>query len=183
MVSPRERTFLERLESRRATRQPPRTRARRTSQATDSLPRTPAVEVFRRTHLDALELDPKCLGADLDGPNVEREERIVRVHEMPQASCLRRDFLEQLQSLRDGFGRHIERQPCDVATRPSQTRDQSCLERTGDPDKDDGNRRRDLRGGKARVRASRHDDVHVESGQLGRPSAGRHSTATFFPSR
>src|SRR5213596_2173230 len=104
MVSPRERTFLERLESRRATRQPPRTRARRTSQATDSLPRTPAVEVFRRTHLDALELDPKCLGADLDGPNVEREERIVRVHEMPQASCLRRDFLEQLQSLRDGFG-------------------------------------------------------------------------------
>ena len=123
------------------------------------------------------------MGADLDGPNVEREERIVRVHEMPQASCLRRDFLEQLQSLRDGFGRHIERQPRDVATRPSQTRDQSCLERTGDPDKDDGNRRRDLRGGKARVRASRHDDVHVESSQLGRPSAGRHSTATFFPSR
>src|SRR5207249_11969078 len=96
MVSPRERTFLERLESRRATRQPPRTRARRTSQATDSLPRHFAVEVFRRTHLDALELDPKCLGADLDGPNVEREEWIVRVHEMPQASRLRRDFLEQI---------------------------------------------------------------------------------------
>ena len=69
------------------------------------------------------------------------------------------------------FGAYLRtehRVPCDVPTRPRDASDESGLERVTNCHHDNGYRRRSLLGRQGCWCPARHDDVHVDSGQLAR---------------
>ena len=125
--------------------------------------------------LQGLKPYPQCPGRILRVSHLRCVVRIGRISEESHPRDLGKDLLEQLQLLPDQLGQHVG-DPGDVSARAREAGDESRRHRIRDRRHDDGYRLGRLLRRLDRVRTCGHDDVHLETDQLGaRPGSRSYS--------
>ncbi len=139
-----------------------------------------AVDVGGTTRLQGLKPQAQGPGCILRVLHLWRVARVGRIPEEGHPGDFGNDVLEYLQLLPDQLGRH-QGQPGEVPAGPRDNRDEPARDRINSPRHDDGDRAGRSLCSLARRRTIRHDDVHLETDQLGR-EAGKPVVVPLRPS-
>src|SRR5215510_5822345 len=127
------------------------------------------VELGGMSRLHDLKLHPQRPRRDSRGLDSVVLGTVVCLHEKGDSTHIRNGLLEQLQPLADEFLRD-NGEARDIAARPPKAGDESARNRITDRSEDDGKGRGRLLGGEGGGCVCDHDDINLESNEVGHES-------------